>query len=127
MSFESFEVFEYSVFYYFFYPSGRYIVLKSNEKEKEKLCPLIRLIKHEKLRIPLAPRWPNRNGKKIKFIGFVGRKITAGNLGRINWFYCKKFLLNDFPDTSRVTYNNFLPPLKNYRGFKIPSLFVCSK
>jgi hypothetical protein len=72
MSFESFEVFEYPVLILFFHPSSRHIVLKSNEKEREKLCPLIRLIKHEKLRIPLTPRWPNRNGKKIKFIGFVG-------------------------------------------------------
>jgi len=38
--------------------------------------------------------------KKIKFIGFVWRKITAGNLGaELIGFIVKKFLLNDIPDT----------------------------
>lgn len=42
----SFELFEYSPF--FFYQHTRQIAPKSNEKEKEKLYPLIRLIKHGK-------------------------------------------------------------------------------
>lgn len=66
----SFELFEYSVFSIFFYLHARQIALKSNEKAKKKLYPLIRLIKLRKLQIPLAPRWPNRN-EKNKFIGFV--------------------------------------------------------
>lgn len=42
----SFELFVYSVFKIFFYLRVRQIALKSNEKVKKKLYPLIRLIKH---------------------------------------------------------------------------------
>lgn len=76
MSFESFEIFVYYVFYfhYFFHSPTRQIILKSNEKEKEKLYPLIRLIKHEKTTNSIGTPVGRTGMKKIKFIVFVGQK-----------------------------------------------------